>query len=90
MASLKNNSKQMYKFTQLCPFHFIDEETKAQQDWVSTCGHTASQCHISHRALGGLPSSSVLEFRGAYNALFLPCNPSNSSFPLAPTSLQPF
>ena len=32
MASLKNNSKQMYKFTQLCPFHFIDEETKAQQD----------------------------------------------------------
>ena len=32
MASLKNNSNQMCKFTQFRPFRFVDEEMKAKQD----------------------------------------------------------
>lgn len=59
MAFLKNNSDQMYKFTQSCPFHFVDEEMKAQQDSKRLWTHNSSVSHLP-QSLRGLPSSAVL------------------------------
>lgn len=49
----------MYKFTQSCPFHFVDEETKAQQDSKRLWTHNSSVSHLP-QSLRGLPSSAVL------------------------------